>query len=1008
MVSKFPFWLLHASLLLLLNGPMNHLRAQVIAATHFDVEEGLPSNNVYRAMQDTKGFMWFPTDAGVVRYDGKTFEIFTREDGVTNNDVLGIYEDSQGRIWFLTLAGGLCYYYKGRIYHPKNHPALADGPKDSFVGMAFEDSRRRLWFATRSEGVYCLDGRKLIHYSMPYDVFKMGTGGFIEEEGRIYARLYGELWQIYPEEKCIREMDVGFTLQSANYSRWDLACALLCDFNGQLIRQSVRTDSVIVVSSRAPYKTYYTNLIGDTAIWLNNNSGGVEEFRMDPATAHWQSHRTLLENEMVNSVEVDREGNTWVTTRGNGVFMYRPQKIINVPGKDGEGIRSLFRRADGYYWMTTTDQHLARSRTTNLQDGYTVFNYFFGSEFNGFVELKDKRLLAYGPGAVLMKRFDFDSISLEQSFTPVHPLDDEPPIYESTEVNHIGGAGSIKKIYLSEENTIWIVSNRYFASFNYHSVDQYEIKRIFPGRFTSVTEDDGGTLWIGKDNGLFRYVDGELVSYQDKHTAFSTAPLDLAFSNRTGLWIATNGQGLINYDPRTGKIIAIGEEEGLAANLCQRIYLRGDEQLWVATKRGISCINLRGDMTNLPGTTINSMSREEGLIANEVFSLAFVGDTVVAATPKGLSIFHKKEIDYELPPPFTVLKNIRQGNQIYLPDESLSFSFQENSPIFYPAGISFGSGKEIDFRYRLDPIDDQWHETELPEIVYNQLPPNDYVFRLRSINKDGIISDSEARYTFKVRKAWWHTWWFRSGGIFLAFGLLWVGINWRYQQRNVRVEMQRKLVDAERKALRAQMNPHFIFNSLNSIQNFLARNDRKAAYTYLARFGKLMRNILENSDKTSVSVDEELTVLRLYLQMEALRADHRFQYAITLDDSIRPLNDRIPPMLLQPYVENAIWHGVMPLESGGRIDVHLQRENDGILCRIEDNGVGREAASRNRNQPGQVKVRSFGTRITEERLDLMNNRQKRNITVRITDLKNPEDQACGTRVELFVPLFSVE
>ena len=121
-----------------------------------------------------------------------------------------------------------------------------------------------------------------------------------------------------------------------------------------------------------------------------------------------------------------------------------------------------------------------------------------------------------------------------------------------------------------------------------------------------------------------------------------------------------------------------------------------------------------------------------------------------------------------------------------------------------------------------------------------------------------------------------------------------------------------------------------------------------------------MRSILENSDKSYVSIEEELTVLRLYLQMESLRADHRFEYEIVVDESINQFADEIPPMLLQPYVENAVWHGIMPRESGGRIEVYIWRENDGIMCRVEDNGIGREEALRRRNQSGNAKVRSFG------------------------------------------------
>ena len=156
----------------------------------FDVEKGLPSNNVYRVMEDSKGYIWFPTDAGVARFDGNTFEVFTREDGLTNNDVLSIDEDSRGRVWFLTLAGGLCYYENGEIWHPGNDPLLKQGPRRSFLAHMFEDSQHRLWFTTRSEGVYCLDGDAILHFALDFDPLNYGAGGIWEEDEKIFVRVY--------------------------------------------------------------------------------------------------------------------------------------------------------------------------------------------------------------------------------------------------------------------------------------------------------------------------------------------------------------------------------------------------------------------------------------------------------------------------------------------------------------------------------------------------------------------------------------------------------------------------------------------------------------------------------------------------------------------------------------------------------------------------------------------------------------------------------------------------
>ena len=475
----------------------------------------------------------------------------------------------------------------------------------------------------------------------------------------------------------------------------------------------------------------------------------------------------------------------------------------------------MFRSPDGRYWFATTDHYLARTNESSLASDYKQFKYYFGSEFNGFIQMHDGTWMAYGSGLVIFKRYDFNRITLKRPREEAVPYEDGYPVYSSTEIDQVTGAGSIKRMMISRQGEIWAVSNTYLARFEYAGIGNYRIKELFNGRFTSITEDDEGRLWVGQDDGLYRMVNGELVSYRDRHNAFSTVPLDLAFSERTGLWVATNGQGLLNFDPGSGRITEISTEEGLAANLCERLYLEGEEYLWVATKRGISRIDL-SKILDTPSDAIQSISKADGLIANEVISLHFEGDTVIAATPAGLSVFHKKEIEYQLPAPPAYIRFIVQGDSTYSADSILSFSHRDNSPVIHLAGLSYGSLGEVSFRYRLDPIDEGWHSTNVPEVPYNQLRPGEYTFRVLAVTKDGVSSVEEAVLQFEIRKAWWQTIWFSLLVGFAFIALLWAVINWRYQQRSMRMKMQQQLADAERKALRAQMNPHFIFNSLNS------------------------------------------------------------------------------------------------------------------------------------------------------------------------------------------------
>jgi tetratricopeptide (TPR) repeat protein len=218
-------------------------------------------------------------------------------------------------------------------------------------------------------------------------------------------------------------------------------------------------------------------------------------------------------------------------------------------------------------------------------------------------------------------------------------------------------------------------------------------------------------------------------------------------------------------------------------------------------------------------------------------------------------------------------------------------------------------------------------------------------------------------------------------------------------------EMNRKISEITQANLRQQMNPHFIFNTLNSIQYYMYQHDKLATNNYLTKFSSLMRKVLDNSQHTSVPVNDELSALNLYLELESIRFKDKFEYKITLDDEIDPLMHKVPTMLIQPYVENSISHGLIPKEGKGLVNIDLKLKENYILCTIEDNGIGREAA-KERNLKREGNHNSLGTQITKSRLDLVNELYGTSLQTIYTDLKDENGEPAGTRVEIHIPLIS--
>lgn len=244
------------------------------------------------------------------------------------------------------------------------------------------------------------------------------------------------------------------------------------------------------------------------------------------------------------------------------------------------------------------------------------------------------------------------------------------------------------------------------------------------------------------------------------------------------------------------------------------------------------------------------------------------------------------------------------------------------------------------------------------------------------------------------------------GTILAIFGLYRYQMNQFKAREKMKTAFEKKLAHVEMSALLAQMNPHFLFNSLNSIESYIVSNQTKAAAQYLNNFSRLMRLILQHSRSDYISLKEEINALELYLEMEHIRFKDKFQYGIYIARDLDTNAIDIPPMLIQPYVENAIWHGLMhkPDRSNGMLVLEISRKDNYLYCVIEDNGIGREKAQAIVAKKTTPRKRSMGMAITKDRMKIMSQLYNFNTEVKVTDLYRKDGEARGTRVELFIPL----
>jgi LytS/YehU family sensor histidine kinase len=281
------------------------------------------------------------------------------------------------------------------------------------------------------------------------------------------------------------------------------------------------------------------------------------------------------------------------------------------------------------------------------------------------------------------------------------------------------------------------------------------------------------------------------------------------------------------------------------------------------------------------------------------------------------------------------------------------------------------------------------------------------------VNSEGYWS-KEINYSFTIRSPWWGTWWFRIIAVICLAVLFYGLIRWRLHRKfRLRLElserekqladMGQKTVELEMQALRSQMNPHFIFNSLNSINRFILQNNKAQASEYLTKFSRLVRLILQNSHASLITLESELESLKLYLDMEALRFEHHFAYKISVSDDIDAEVLKVPPLIIQPYAENAIWHGLMPKEEKGQLDIEISQENNYLFFRITDDGIGRKQSAA-MSSKSATRHKSMGLRITADRIAMLQSSNGNESPVTINDLVNTDGSAAGTEVIIKLPV----
>jgi hypothetical protein len=507
------------------------------------------------------------------------------------------------------------------------------------------------------------------------------------------------------------------------------------------------------------------------------------------------------------------------------------------------------------------------------------------------------------------------------------------------------------------------------------------------------------TVYVGTLNGLYRLSGRGSVDFLGARQPSLRTRISSIVRTPDGIcWIASYGAGLIGY--RGDSVVAvIDKQSGLTSDICRALLLQ-DHLLWVGTDRGLNRIEL-----DRPGYPVTSYTSKDGLGSDIVNTIYADGSMIYVGTPAGLSYFDPAKASRREGCRLYLQSILNGARDITADSARLSIPFDDRSIRLEFVGISYRSVGDITYRYRLIGLDSSWRTTNRTDVEYAVLPPGKYQFQLEAVNKFGVGS-GVIQEGFVVLTPFWLTGWFDLL-VVVVFALA----TWWLVTRRIRMIRQRqeekdqvtkKMMEVERMALQAQMNPHFIFNCLTSVQQYIVDQDILSANKYITGLARLIRLTLHNSSMAFITLKDEVDYLSAYMSLEKLRFKEKMDYSIDVAPGIVKNSCYIPPMLIQPYVENSIRHGLRHRAAGeGYIRVKVLQdltvEGAGLMVIVEDNGIGREMSERYKTSE-HIEYQSRGMTLTAERIRMINAVYGGDIRVQVFDLEDVSGQATGTRV----------
>lgn len=943
--------------------------AQTFRYSQYTTHQGLPIDNVYAAAQDSNGFIWFGTDFGIARYDGYRFTNYGHSNGLATKAVTDIvYAGGDSLLFFSYPFAIQSIHYNGKINTITNKAGIALQQLVKHAGYYLYYARGGKNYGFLQNGVV-----KIINADSAFGItgiqincifsagekkvaFCTNKGLFIKNETGTTLLMNAENieWGLYTSQKKILVVNSHQLMEVTE------------DLVIKKTPISLPTDLIV----------YHMAEEKNGAIWLRGLDKGIYQIYNNELQD--MSAKLRMENKLLNEFFSDTDGNFWFCTDGAGILLKKRSGFINYETQDG----------------------LANNKVLRLLKQNDEI--FIGTS-NGLSVMKDNKITTIGlpqTGKGLKYVFQLfpvtatvTGICMDQTFT----FDKGSYVTESivkgfSYNDHQFRAFNTNFAWQQDEDNSWLLSAGSLAHLQ-KGKEEAQVFNLKPLQvkkgycMTAINNE----LWLGTDAGII-VINDHIASRLDTigHEKLGQV-LSFLTDKNNRLWIATD-VGLFIYANRQFEAVAKGSTTG--SNYCTAITADAAGRIWVSTWDGIFYTD---------GKTKKYLNTNDGLPSKTANCILYdsAEQRIYIGLDNGLATLTGSASTNKIPGRDIFVSCNIAGNESNLVNNSSSLSPSQNSLVFYLSFPYYQGSEDLVYEYKMD--NGNWTTTITPSVVINDMGSGKHIFYARAIANGEVISKDNTSFTFTIKTPYYKTWWFWViAALILQFLIFRIFNHYNKKAREEKLAEQSQKAEyasLKQQAFTLLMNPHFIFNALNSVQHYVNKQDRQSANKYLSDFATLIRRSFDASQRSFVTLDEELETIRLYLQLEKMRFVEKFDYTINISAAAAEEDWMLPSMMLQPFLENAVLHGLMPLTEKGLLTIEATAVNNSLCITITDNGVGMEKSKALRSGS---KHNSKGMQLIKERIELLSKLSKEPIQLSITEL-SPGAHNPGTKIIMIIP-----